>query len=331
MAAETTSTSPTIDPYQFIPFSRSPDGTVTRNNNEYFLKPIAGEDLDPRVFFKDVPINSSNNTWIRIFLPREAIDSSSTRKLPLIVYYHGGGFVLGSVDDSIFHEFCSNVALEYPAVVVSVQYRLAPEYRLPAAYDDSMEALNWIKTTQDELLTKHADFSSCFLMGISAGANLAYHIGLRVAAQVEDLLPFKIKGLILQQPFIGGVKRTESELRLMNNQNFPVCLSDLMWELSLPHGADRDHEYCNLTMGGGSDLLDRIKQHGWKVLITATTGDPMIDRQIEMVKMMEQKALQVKSHYDEGGYHGIDLLEPEKRTAVPVIMKDFVTSAMAQQ
>ncbi|XP_031263652.1 probable carboxylesterase 120 [Pistacia vera] len=331
MADETTSSSPTIDPYEYLQFFPNPDGTATRKRNALLSKTISDPDHDPRVLFKDVPINASNKTWARIFLPRQVLDSSSTTKLPLIVYYPGGGFIIGSLDDSIFHDFCSNVALEYPAVVVSAQYRLAPEHRLPAAYNDSMEALHWIKTTQEELLKKYADFSSCFLMGLSAGANTAYQVGLRVAAQVEDILPLKIKGLILQHLFIGGVKRTESELRLMNNLTLPLCASDLMWEFSLPHGADRDHEYCNLTVGGGSDVLDQIKQLGWKVLITATTGDPMIDRQVEMARMMEQKGVQVKSHYDEGGYHGIDVIEPEKRKAVPVIMKEFVNSAMAPQ
>ncbi|KAJ0100111.1 hypothetical protein Patl1_20023 [Pistacia atlantica] len=326
MAGETTSSSPTIDPYEYLQFFPNPDGTATRKRN---VLHISDSDHDPRVLFKDVPINTSNETWARIFLPRQVLDSSSTTKLPLIVYYHGGGFIIGSLDESISHDFCSNVALEYPAVVVSAEYRLAPEHRLPAAYDDSMVVLHWIKTTQEELLKEYADFSSCFLMGVSAGANIAYQVGLRVAAQVEDILPLKIKGLILQHLFIGGEKRTESELRLMNNPFFPVCVSDILWEFSLPHGADRDHEYCNLTVGGGSDVLDQIKQLGWKVLITATTGDPMIDRQLEMVKMMEQKGVQVQSHYDEEGYHGIDIIEPEKRKAVPVIMKEFVTSAMA--
>ncbi|KAJ0042376.1 hypothetical protein Pint_17338 [Pistacia integerrima] len=301
MAGETTSSSPTIDPYEYLQFFPNPT-VLPLAKGTYSIYPIL--------------------TTILEFSSKMSPSTLQTR--PGLAY----SFPV-NLDESLSHDFCSNVALEYPAVVVSAEYRLAPEHRLPAAYDDSMEALHWIKTTQEELLKKYADFSSCFLMGISAGANIAYQVGLRVAAQVEDILPLKIKGLILQHPFIGGEKRTESELRSMNNPFFPVCVSDILWEFSLPHGADRDHEYCNLTVGGGSDVLDQIKQLGWKVLITATTGDPMIDHQLEMVKMMEQKGVQVQSHYDEGGYHGIDIIEPEKRKAVPVIMKEFVTSAMA--
>ncbi|KAL4604300.1 hypothetical protein ACB092_10G183600 [Castanea dentata] len=98
-------------------------------------------------------------------------------------------------------------------------------HRLPAAYDDAVETLHLIKTNQDEWITKYADFSNTFIMGTSAGGNVAYHAGLR---------------------------RTESELRLVNDPVLPLFVNDLMWELSLQIGVDLDHEYCNPTVGGGS-------------------------------------------------------------------------------
>ncbi|MQK22077.1 hypothetical protein EI013_27305, partial [Escherichia coli] len=125
---------------------------------------------------------------------------------------------------------------------------------LPAAYDDAMETLHWIKSNKDEWLTQYADYSNCYLMGNSAGANIAYHIGLGVAEKPGDIEPLKIRGLILRQPFFGGTKRTESELRLENDPVIPLCATDLMWELSLPIGADRDHEYCNLRAGDPKKL-----------------------------------------------------------------------------
>ncbi|OMP06474.1 Alpha/beta hydrolase-3 [Corchorus capsularis] len=142
------------------------------------------------------------------------------------------------------HEFCSNMATELSVTIVSASYRLAPEHRLPAAYDDAMEALYWIKTSNDNWLENYVDLSNVFLMGGSAGGNIAYHLRLRAVEQVDTLLPLKIKGLILHQHFFGVVERTESELRI-DNPGFPPCFSDLMWELSLPMGVDRDHEYRN--------------------------------------------------------------------------------------
>ena len=160
----------------------------------------------------------------------------------------------------MFHDFCSNIAIDVNAIIVSVDYRLAPEHRLPAAYDDAVETLHLITTNQDEWLTKYADFSNTFIMGTSAGGNVAYHAGLRVASEVENLqLLILIKGLILHQPFFGATQRTESELRLVSDPVLPLFVNDLMWELSLPIGVDRDHEYCNSTVGGGSQRLEKIR------------------------------------------------------------------------
>lgn len=303
------------------------DGTITRNSS-IFQNTVATSDPDDQtlqVLSKDVPVNQSNNTWVRIFLPRQALDSSpKLNKLPLIVYIHGGGFVIYSPATNIYQELCSNIASEVQAVIVSVGYRLAPEHRLPAAYDDAVEALHWIKTAQEEWLQKYADFSCCFIMGDSAGGNIAYRATLLAASQVDHLLPLKIRGLIMIHPFFGGVKRTESELRLLNDPDLPGHITDLMWELSLPPGVDRDHEYSNPTVGGGSKLLDQIGLLGWKVMVTGGFGDPLVDRQIELLKIMEQKGVKIVSHFDDSGHRMKDFSDPAKRKAVLGYIKDFV-------
>ncbi|KAJ4717298.1 carboxylesterase 1-like [Melia azedarach] len=328
MADETVSSPSAIDPYKFLQIVPNPDGTVTR-----IPRPTTVAIQDPNhdrallVLSKDVPVNQLNNTWVRIFLPRQALDSSFSTKLPLILHFHGGGLVILSAATTIFHDFCSNIAAEIPCIIASVEYRLAPEHRLPAAYDDAMEALHWMKTTQEEWLQKYADFSCCFIMGDSAGGNIAYHTGLRAAAQVDNLLPLKIKGLILNYPYFGGVKRTESELKMVNDPFSPLCVSDLQWELALPPGTDRDHEYCNPTVGGGSKLLDQIKLLGWKVLMTAGKADILIDHQIEVLKMMEQKGMQVVSHFNEGGHDAFKL--PADYKALRGAIASFILSNSA--
>ncbi|KAJ8771525.1 hypothetical protein K2173_026702 [Erythroxylum novogranatense] len=129
-------------------------------------------------------------------------------------------------------------------------------------------------------------------MGSSAGGNLAYHTGLRGAMIAANLEPLKIKGLILQQPFFGGLKSTESEVRLANDIILPLSATDLLWDLSLPIGADRDHEYSNPTVGEGPKKLDPLKSLEWTVMITASEGDPLVDRQRDLVKLMKEKGIQ---------------------------------------
>ncbi|KAK7823501.1 carboxylesterase 1 [Quercus suber] len=88
----------------------------------------------PPIITKDVTLNPNHNIWLRIFLPSQALASTSNKitKFPLIVYYHGEGFITSSAASTMKNDFCSNMALQLAVVVVSVKYRLAPEHRLPA-------------------------------------------------------------------------------------------------------------------------------------------------------------------------------------------------------
>ena len=169
---ETMPIDPNVDPYGYLGMVHNSDGSITRLH-EPPVPVDTSNDLSHLVFTKDISISSSKNTWARIILPRELLHSTtSTPKLPLVIYFHGGGFIVATVDSPSFQRFYASIASEIPAVVVSIEYRQAPEHRLPAAYDDCMEALHWIKTKPDELLSNHAGFSTCFLIGTSAGGDV---------------------------------------------------------------------------------------------------------------------------------------------------------------
>ncbi|KAI4351841.1 hypothetical protein L6164_006151 [Bauhinia variegata] len=326
MTDQTGSPCQTIDPYKFLQIIPHPNGSITRLRHDPQTSLASNPNLPISVLSKDITIDQSHNTFIRIFLPRKALDhASSNRKLPLVVFFHGGGFIFLSASSTLFHVFCSNMANDTEAVVVSVNYRLAPEHRLPAAYDDAMKALHWIQTHpgKEEWLSKYADYSNCYLMGSSAGGNIAYHTGLRAAVELHHRGPLKIKGLILVQPFFGGVKRTASELRLMNDSHLPLCATDLMWELSLPRGADRDHEYCNLTVGNGSKQLDEMERLRWRVLVTGCDGDPLFNRQREVVNLVAHKRVRVVEFFVPGQYHGIQDHEPSKAKPLFDVVKHF--------
>lgn len=307
----------------------NPDGTLTRLKPRPVSPPSPDPNLPIAVLSKDLSINPSKPTSVRIFLPRNAL--SSYKKLPLVVFFHGGGFIVLSAASTMFHDFCFNMADYLGAVVVSVEYRLAPEHRLPAAYDDAMEALHWIKTRPDGWLSHYADHSECYLMGSSAGGNIAYHAGIRAAEQGKHLAPLKIRGLILVQPFFGGIKRTGSEVRMMDNKRLPLCVTDLLWKLSLPAGVDRDHEYCNPTAGDGRERVEEIGRRGWGVVVTGTGGDPLVDRQKEVVKMMEERKVRVVGHFTEGGYHGIQDRDLLKAKELYAVVKKFMSSCGADE
>ncbi|CAI9112460.1 OLC1v1012912C1 [Oldenlandia corymbosa var. corymbosa] len=271
---------PQKDPYGYLGLVQNPDGLVSRSNENH-----------SNLLVKDVTINQSKNTWARVFLPKEMVYSNPTSKLPVLIYFHAGGFVICSVSTPFFEDLYTTFTTKLNVMLISVDYRLASEHKLPVAYDDCKEALEWIHDSKDEWLTKYADLSNSFLMGSNAGANIAYNVGLSITDDQDNnnLQPLNIKGLILNQPFFGGMKRTDSESKGTDDKMLPPCLSDVMWELALPKGADRDHEFSNPLMDPKSGRFEKIKGLGWKILVTGCDGDPLFDRQVEFVKMLEGK------------------------------------------
>jgi acetyl esterase len=84
------------------------------------------------------------------------------------VWFHGGGFVIGDLDTH--DNACRRLAKESDAVIVAVDYRLAPEFKFPAAVEDAMAALRWIALHAEELVL---DSNRLAVGGDSAGGNLA--------------------------------------------------------------------------------------------------------------------------------------------------------------
>jgi acetyl esterase len=94
-------------------------------------------------------------------------------QVPAIVYYHGGGHVIGSLDT---HDFVArNLCGGTEALVASVNYRMGPEHKFPAAVDDSLAALQWVHANAEGL---GADPGRIAVHGDSAGANLAAVVAL---------------------------------------------------------------------------------------------------------------------------------------------------------
>lgn len=107
----------------------------------------------------------------RIFVPH------AEGKLPVALYFHGGGYVIGGLDESD-HE-ARRIAERIPAVVVSATYRMGPEHPFPAAVEDGWDVLNWVAENAAEL---GGDPSRLLVGGTSAGGGLAAAAG-RLAAE----------------------------------------------------------------------------------------------------------------------------------------------------
>ena len=114
---------------------------------------------------------------------------------PIVVYFHGGGYVLGDVTSD--GPLCRDLCVRTDAVVISTDYRHAPEHRFPAAVDDAMAAVQWVTDNAQPLGGKPGRLAVC---GWSAGGGLA----AIVCQLVRDLGGPNIVGQVLLMPCTSG-------------------------------------------------------------------------------------------------------------------------------
>ncbi|KAK4774960.1 hypothetical protein SAY86_009895 [Trapa natans] len=208
----------------------------------------------------------------------------NAKKLPVILQFHGGGWVSGSNDSVANDLFCRRMAKLLDVIVVGVGYRLAPENRYPAAFEDGLKVLNWLAkqanlaecnksmgssrvggtefkkshivdtlgaSMVEPWLAAHGDPSRCVLLGVSCGANIADYVA-RTAVESGNLLdPVKVVAQVLMYPFFMGSIPTHSEIRLANSYFFDKAMCLLLWELFLPKEEfSLDHPVANPLVPG---------------------------------------------------------------------------------
>eukprot|EP00127_Corallochytrium_limacisporum_P001071 Clim_evm9s37 gene=Clim_evmTU9s37 len=186
-------------------------------------------DADAASLWKDDPI-PDNRVLFRLFRP------ANYRSGRVIFYIHGGGFTIGSAKEHSYDALCKKIAMSYDALVISPEYRLAPEHRFPAGIEDCFSVLLWLSaalpsapvigaggggargpvSAAEQEFLRGADRSKVYTMGDSAGGNLAAVICLKVldnrSAMPQVILP---KGQILVYPGF-FLSATESRVKHEN-------------------------------------------------------------------------------------------------------------------
>ncbi|KAI4322506.1 hypothetical protein L6164_022194 [Bauhinia variegata] len=257
------------------------DGSIVRSSKPSFNVP---ELDDGSVLWKDVVFDPAHNLQLRLYKPADS-SSLSHSKLPIFYYIHGGGFCIGSRTWPNCQNYCFRLAKELRAVIISPDYRLAPENRLPAAIEDGYLAVKWLQAQavadeQDAWLNDVADFSRVFISGDSAGGNIAHNLAVRLGSGSPELAPIRVRGYVLLAPFFGGTTRSKSEAEGAKDAFLNLELIERFWRLSIPIGETSDFPLVNpfskslepvafdpiLVVVGGSDLLkDRAKDYTTKL------------------------------------------------------------------
>ncbi|KAJ6766209.1 ARYLACETAMIDE DEACETYLASE [Salix purpurea] len=253
---------------QFPFFNVFKDGRVELLWSDLFPKTSPSHDLITGVRSKDVIISTEPQVSTRIFLPEL---KTPDQKFPLLLYVHGGGFVMFSAFDAPYHLLCSKIAAEANVIVVSVEYGLFPARPLPACYEDSWKALQWVASHADgggsePWLNDHADFGEVFVGGDSAGGNISHTLAFRVGS--IGLPGVRLVGIIMAHPFFGGTEDDEMWLymctdnRGLDDPRMNPGLEELAMlgcERVLIFVAEKD--YLNVV---GRNYYEKLKKSGWK-------------------------------------------------------------------
>ncbi|KAL8201341.1 hypothetical protein R6Q57_012680 [Mikania cordata] len=269
-------------------------GIVSRNDES--VAPANPSFSHDGVATKDIHIDPLTSLSLRIFLPDSVLSGSrasnqslgdgvyggyspvlgdNLRKLPVVLQFHGGGFVTGSGVSLANDLFCRRIAKACDAIVVAVGYRLAPESKYPAAFEDGVEALNWLakqanlaecrvsgrvelrrqiidgfgSSVIEPWIAAHADLSRCVLLGASSGSNIANYVTQKAVEAGNLLDPIRVVAQVLMYPFVIGSTPTKSEVKLANSYLYDRTMAILTWKLFLPNDQfNLDHPAANPLM-----------------------------------------------------------------------------------
>ncbi|KAL0761377.1 hypothetical protein Bca101_077527 [Brassica carinata] len=274
-------------------------GRIERLSGETFKPPS----LTPEngVVSKDTVYSPEHNLSVRIFLPEKA--SATGEKLPLLVYFHGGGFVIETAFSPTYHAFLTSTVAAADCLAISVDYRRAPEFSIPIPYEDSWDALKWVLSHAsgagpEQWINKHADFGKLFLAGDSAGGNICHHLATRAKREGIDSL-------------ISGVTRDETKRRGI----------EARWRVASPNSEDGvDDPLFNVV---GSETVD-ISGLGCGRVLVVVAGDDTFARQglgyaAKLEKSGWEGEVEVMEIKDEGHVH--HLKSPDTDNASKVVNK----------
>ncbi|KAL5706016.1 hypothetical protein ACHQM5_024233 [Ranunculus cassubicifolius] len=268
--------------FEYSPFLRVyKDGRKERLKFTDYLPPST--DPSTGVTSKQITIQPSTGVSIRFYLPK---DTTPAKKIPLLIYFHGGGWTLETAYSPTYHHYLNSVAAVANVVAISVDYRRPPDCDLPIAYQDSWTVLEWIANhgkEEDDWLKNYVDFDRVFLAGDSAGADISHNMG--VQAGVEGLSGMKIHGIVLVHPYLCGSEKLESEIGSDFVENLgklwiyccsnPIGLDDpYINPMKNPNFAKLGCEKVLVCVAGEDDLRDRGKLYchelgksGWKGVV----------------------------------------------------------------
>lgn len=245
------------------------------------------------VFNKEIKsVDKKESISIRIYKPKVAVN------LPVVLFFHGGAFIFGSPEQYDFQMY--PLVEEANIIVVSVDYRLAPEHPYPAALEDAVSALQWVYK-QAQSIGWNSD--NITLMGSSAGGTIA----LSLLHLNRDLYHIPIRGAFVMYPPTSDKLNTLSMRTYADAPMQTYKSARYMWKHYLSRTSDKWNEYAVPNQMIDFWLLPKI------TLILAEY-DPLIDEAKQYADLVQARGGGVDIWEIKGAVHTFDFFECELTT-----------------
>ncbi|WP_235663885.1 alpha/beta hydrolase [Mycolicibacter terrae] len=223
----------------------------------------------------------------RIYFPLDP--GPSREQLPVLVYFHGGGFVLCDLDSH--DSCCRRLANGAGAIVVSVDYRLAPESPFPAAIEDAWAATQWVAGQLAEL---GGDPSRLVVAGDSAGGNLAAVVAMLARDRGGPPIAFQL----LIYPVVDQRRKQASASRGRRGPSGTLTADHMQWftEQYLGRDGDRSNPLVSPILG---ELAGLPPAH-----VVTGSLDPLCEEGEEYARRLQSAGVPASVQRYQHGFHG---------------------------
>ncbi|KIW83060.1 hypothetical protein Z517_02303 [Fonsecaea pedrosoi CBS 271.37] len=256
----------------------------------------------------DIPTRDNSTVPARIYTPK-GVDPSTTGPLPIYLFFHGGGYLFGSLDTEDAN--CARVVAmsSIPVMVVHVNYRHTPDFRYPTQHNDAWDAFVWLG---ENIASYGGDRERVIVGGISAGGGLTASVVLRAQGRQKNDdrdSPAKIIGQLLLIPWIMHPKAYPFDLLVSTerssfhqNANAPVLPhSQIDMFLGVFDSEDTDPADIYLSPVLAPD--DKVRGMP-KTVVVAAGMDPLRDEALLYADKLKKNGVPTRVHVFPGLPHG---------------------------
>ena len=251
-----------------------------------------------RIFLKKLDTKVYNGTYevpVRLYFPNEEAmsgDISEKGKYPVLLFFHGGGWVTESIEN--YDRVCSRMAQSTEHIVMSVEYRLAPEYRFPIPLEDCYAAAKALYTGR---LILPADPDQITIIGDSAGGNLA----AAVCLMARDRGEFMPRKQILIYPALNNCYTEESPYKSVqeNGENYLLTAVKMEDYLKLYESSPKDRQNPYFA-----PIIEKNLSHMPDTLILTAEFDPLRDEGEAYGERLKEAGNYVEVHRIPEALHG---------------------------